>query len=255
LRISWFSPAVWVAAGALGCCAVACGSDPLQLGDDPDFYLWSDFESGDIGDFTDNGVSWENAGGQLQVVDSPTVSGGHALRSRVVPGNGDQSAALVILEHMPEEAYYSAWFYVPQVPAPSYYWVFFKLGVPEDGVQPQDVWAFDLDPAGSDAVRLRPYSPNDDTGLLVDRPIPVATWFQVEGYLKASTNNDGIVRLWVDGTKVFEFEGRMDPSRGLNWTLGGGSERLEQGAATLIIDDAAVTRRRLGPNSGPFRGR
>jgi hypothetical protein len=131
--------------------------------------------------------------------------------------------------------------------------VFFKMGGPEDGGSLPDVWAFDLDPAGPDSLRMRAYNATDDTGLLVDREIPVATWFQVEGYLKASAEDDGIVRLWLDGTLVFEFEGQMDPSRGLNWTIGGGSEQLESGAATLIIDDAAITRRRLGPDSGPFR--
>jgi hypothetical protein len=234
---------------------VGCAPSALDLGDDPDFYFWSDFERGNTKDFTENGVTWENAGGELSVVESPARSGKHALRSRVVPGGSEQSAALVVVQDTPEEAYYSAWFYAPEVPAPSYYWVFFKLGGPEDGGSPSDVWAFDLDPSGPDTLRMRAYSDTDSTALSDDREIDVATWFHVEGYLRASADDDGVVKLWVDGRLVFEFEGRMDPSRGLNWTIGGGSERLEGGAATLIIDDAAITRRRLTPKAGPFRGR
>ncbi len=232
---------------------LGCSPSALELGDDPDFYFWSDFETGDTSDFTDNGVTWENAGGELSVVTSPTRSGGHALRARVVAAGGDQSAAMVVVENTPEEAYYSAWFYAPEVPKPSYYWVFFKVGGPENGAFQPDVWGFDLDPAGPDSLSMRAYSATDDTGLLEDVEIAVDTWFHVEGYLRASAADDGVVKLWLDGRLVFEFEGRMDPSQGLNWTIGGGSEQLESGAASLIIDDAAISRRRLTPDSGPFR--
>jgi hypothetical protein len=128
----------------------------------------------------------------------------------------------------------------------------FKVGAPEDRGGAVDVWAFDLDPAGSDHVSLRPFSSVDDTGLLRDVEIRVGRWFHLEAFVRGSVD-DGAVRLWLDGELVFDFGGSMDPSNGLLFTLGGGSEQLEGGEAVVYIDDAAVTRRRLGPESGPFR--
>src|SRR5204863_8769790 len=75
------------------------------------------------------GVSASPATGQIE------VSGDHAragllaakLSVEALPGAGPQSAGMARKGDLPAEAYYSAWYYLPQMVQVGQYWVIFKF--------------------------------------------------------------------------------------------------------------------------------
>jgi hypothetical protein len=235
---------------------LAAGCSPVSLGPDPDFVWWTDNESGDLSDWKRQGSTWESAGGTLAMVNTPVRSGRYAVRSSVASQPaGTISGAVLVAENMPSEAYYSAWFLVPETVPGSTYWTFFKLAsrmTPDNPTTGLDVWDFDLDPAPG-GVKLRLFRhPPIDIAPMVDKTIPLGTWFQVEAHYRASTASDGELLLWLDDTLLFEIHGPTAPTTYVAWTIGGAAEDLAAPQASVVLDDAAVTKRRLGTHFPPF---
>jgi hypothetical protein len=236
------------------------GCAPVTVGPDPDFVWWTDNESGDLSAWKRAGSTWESGGGSLAVVSAPVRSGRYAVRSTVAAQpSGTISGAVLVAENMPQEAYYSAWFWVPETVPSSTYWTFFKLAsrmVPTDSTTGLDVWDFDLDPASDGGVKLRLFHhPPIDVAPLVAKTVPLARWFQVEAHYRASTTDDGELLLWLDDTLLFEIHGPTAPTSYVAWTIGGATEDLGLPQASVLLDDAAVTTRRLGTQFPPFYSR
>jgi hypothetical protein len=82
--------------------------------------------------------------------------------------------------------------------------------------------------------------------------LPIGRWFQVEAFVRAPTPDEGELRIWVDGAQIFEHHGATLPTSTVTWVIGSGADGLDAPLASLFIDDAAVTRRRLGPEFPPF---
>jgi hypothetical protein len=232
------------------------GCAPVTVGPDPDFVWWTDNESGDLSDWKRAGSTWESGGGSLAVVSAPVRSGRYAIRSTVAAQPaGTISGAVLVAENMPQEAYYSAWFLVPETVPASTYWTFFKLAsrtVPADSTTGLDVWDFDLDPA-PEGVKLRLYHhPPNGVAPLVAKTVSLGRWFQVEAHYRASTTDDGELLLWLDDTLLFEIHGPTAPTSYVAWTIGGAAEDLASPEASVLLDDAAVTTRRLGTQFPAF---
>jgi hypothetical protein len=243
--------------GAIGIALAGCA--PVDVGPDPDFVWWTDNESGDLSDWKRQGSTWENAGGTLVAVQSPVRSGRYAIRATVTSQPaGTISGAVMVAENMPQEAYYSAWFLVPDTVPPSTYWTFFKLAsrsIPNDPSTGLDVWDFDFDPDPQGIkLRLFHHSPLDIAPLGA-KTVPLGQWFQVEARFRASPANDGELLLWLDDTLLFEFHGITAPTTYVAWTVGGATEGLGAPEAAVVVDDAAVAKRRLGMQSPPFFSR
>ncbi len=155
---------------------------------------------------------------------------------------------------MPEDAYYSAWFYLPEAASASYYWAFFKLAAqdPPPADTSTEIWVLDLQP-GAEGSTLRLYSAVHPEQTLAEPPaVPIGRWFQIEAFVRAPTPDDGELTIWLDGATIFDYAGATLPTPTVTWVIGSGSEGLAAPSASLFIDDAAVTRRRLGPEFPPF---
>jgi len=232
------------------------GCAPVGMGPDPDFVWWTDNESGDLSDWNQRGATWESGGGTLTAVSRPVRSGRYAIRAVVsAQPTGTISGAVLVADNMPQDAYYSAWFLVPDPVPTSTYWTFFKLGsrtVVDDPSTGVAVWDFDLEPA-PDGIKLRLFHhPPEDVAPITPKTVPIGRWFQVEAHFRASTAGDGELLLWLDDTLVFEVHGPTAPSGYVGWTIGGATEDLAAPQAALLLDDAAVTTRRLGTKFPPF---
>jgi len=241
---------------ALVALVAGCTTDPIYLGPDPDFVWWTDHESGDLSDWERHGTHWTNGGGELEIVGDPARSGNHAVRATVVPSpSGTLSAAILVVEDVPATAYSSAWFYVFEPVATADFWVFFKLGARTDAEDAQtevEVWDFNREPRGAGlGIRAVPRL-GQTIDALTAHEIAVGRWFHVEAYLRASDSDDGELRLWLDEMLVLNYDGPTSPSNYVTWTVGGATEGLASGTAALVIDDAAVTTRRLGRAFPPF---
>jgi hypothetical protein len=247
--------ALVLSATCLACAAIGCSPAPIDLGKDPDFIFFTDHESGDLSSWSMQGQSWVNAGGTLDIVGVPARSGRHAVRSRIVAQPvGTQSAALLFASNLPDDAYFSAWFYLPEAVSPSYYWTLFKIASQPEPISDMstEIWVLDLDPDPNGGT-LRLFSEQYPEQMLDYPPrLPVGRWFQIEAYVSAPTPDDGELHVWVDGTSVLERHGPTLPTPYVSFVIGSGAEGLESEAAALYLDDAAVTRRRLGPDFPAF---
>jgi hypothetical protein len=83
--------------------------------------------------------------------------------------------------------------------------------------------------------------------------IPVQSWFQIEVHLKARTDDTGQVTVWLDGEQAFDVSARATmPSSYVEWGVGGVAEVISPDPTTIVIDDVAVSTRRLGPEFPVF---
>ena len=82
---------------------------------------------------------------------------------------------------------------------------------------------------------------------LVEREIPVGKWFHIETYLRATDGTDGEFSAWQDGELTFHATGKMMETSWAEWMTGGVVDSLESEGSQLYIDDAAISRERLGP--------
>jgi hypothetical protein len=81
----------------------------------------------------------------------------------------------------------------------------------------------------------------------VDRPLPIAEWFQIEVFHRTGVDDSGRLTVWLNGEQVFDLVGPNSQTEHAEWMIGGVVDALTTPAAELYIDDAAITRRRIGP--------
>lgn len=239
---------------ALGCLALGCSEPELSFGEDPRLLWWSDHESGDVSD-------WLGKGGQggfvlrgasrVDVVEGEARSGTHALL--IDDQSPDQRDYPLAARNgpLPEGVYASAWYYVPVAIHPTSYWWFvlyrsrhapYDVGAFRDEIR----LSFTTRPDGSMGSELL----TEELGTvppLVEREIPVGRWFHIETYLRATDGADGEFKAWQDGELTFHATGKMMETSWAEWMTGGVVDSLEGEGSQLYIDDAAISRERLGP--------
>jgi hypothetical protein len=248
-----------LALSALLLAAGACGGEPVNLGPDPDFLWWSDHETGDLADWsrggTDLGATYAQ-GGEVAVTADQARSGTHALRSTVTaPAANGQSAAQIWRSGLDAPAaYYGAWFLLPATAQPTSFWVFFSLRA---RTAPNgDVPLWDVKLAGAQPELQLLQHDTGDVAPLAHVPVPVGRWFHVEAFYVPAADASGRLQLWLDGTPIYDLSGPTAPADAatapVTWTLGTITDGLTPAPATLFVDDAYVSRRRLGPGFPPF---
>jgi hypothetical protein len=239
---------------ALCCFLVGCSEPELSFGQDPRILWWSDHETGDVSD-------WLAGGGQggfvlrgasrVDVVEGEARSGNHALLVEDLSPTQRDFPLAARNGPLPVGVYASAWYFLPAALRPTSYWwfVLYRSRHP-----PYDFGAF------RDEIRLSFTTRADGTmgsellteelgtiPPLVEREIPVGRWFHIETYLRATDGTDGEFKAWQDGELTFHATGKMMETSWAEWMTGGVVDSLEGGGSQLYIDDAAVSRERLGP--------
>ena len=211
--------------------------------------------AGDLSDWNQRGATWESGGGTLAAVSTPVRSGHYAIRAVVsAQPAGTISGAVVVAENMPQDAYYSAWFLVPD-PVPT------STSGPSSSSD-RGPWSMIHRPVsrcGISISNLLPKGSSSDCsttrrGRRTDHAENRAHRALVPGRGPVSgvPAGDGELLLWLDDTLIFEVHGPTAPSAYVGWTIGGATEDLAAPQAALLLDDAAVTTRRLGTQFPPF---
>jgi hypothetical protein len=242
---------VGLAAGGLP----ACGGN-IDVGSD---VLWTArFEGGTFDE-------WINApgggAGTSSATGSIAVSGEHAhaglLAAKLLVeapfGGGAQSAGMSRRGDLPPEGYYSAWYYLPQMVHVGLYWVIFKFrrrAVVDD--QASEGELFDLDLANANGeMTLQLF--DHRVGALVplqvaELVVPVGVWFQIEAYYRNASDSTGALAIWFDGEAVLDLEGvATSPTSWIEWDVLSLANELTPTGATILVDDCAMSRRRVGP--------
>lgn len=237
----------------------------MSFGDHPDFIWWTDHETGNLSDWT-GGAS---PGGfvilgksRVEVVKGIARSGDYALHIQDDSPNERDFPLAARNGPLPKEVYCSAWYYVPEALQPKSYWWFmlFRSRQPPYDVgsafRDEIAVSFTSLPDGGMGLRVRrrsaasaPDSLELDEALVpeMERALPIAKWFQIEVFHRTGVDDSGRLTVWLDGEQVFDVTGPNSLTEHAEWMVGGVVDALTTPAADLYIDDAAITKRRIGP--------
>jgi hypothetical protein len=165
-----------------------------------------------------------------------------------------ETARLWRQDDFPEQAYYSAWYYLPQAYQTSADWRIMEFQVPGTGDGGTDGLLMDVDlrslPGGDLILDLfdhrAPYlrSPTAEPA----RPVPIAQWFQIEVFYRNVGDDTGRFTLWLDGRINYDIQRPFGLSSTTYWSPCSSTEGLSPTPSDLYVDDAAVSLVRVGPN-------
>jgi hypothetical protein len=239
-----------------GLLSLGCGQD-LDVGSD---VLWSSrFEGGNFAEWSPVpfgfGNSGETAPNTIEVSNERTHLGSSYAAKMTVSGTATNTqgigASLVQNGGLPTQAYYSAWYYLPQSVTVGYYWVIMKfraaLGNPPTQAELFDV-NFTSPSAGKMSLRVYDHR-NGDLPLSVPQPpdVPVNTWFQLEAFYRDASDSTGRFTLWLNGQPILDWQGATGLTSWVAWDVVSVGEALFPEPAILYVDDCAVSRTRVGP--------
>ncbi len=244
-------------------------SDPLDLGTD---LVWTaDQETGDLEQWKsgDLGGTRLPPDSTIEITSERVRSGRYALKLSNPTGwnpkdSDDPSRSVAEGEEGPElfhavgelaDAYYSAWFLLPEQYRLDPMLTLLRL---RSRAAPGEL------PAGGEALVLRSLKTggyvlqvmNNHANFLLEpvaEPAPhieVGRWFQLE--VRYEPRSSGRLRVWLDGALRYDLNERPGaPSGELTLSLSNTAERAEPQPLVLYADDAAVSLSRVSP-SGVF---
>jgi len=226
--------------------AVGC-SDHAFLGIEPPWWE-ADHETGDLSQWQQGGTGGTSVSrdATLTIVESPVYSGHYAVRSSTNTGNPSY-ARLSRQDNLPEEAYYSAWFYIPTPYAVGQYWNVFEFSGRSDSTNANTgvaLWSLDLRQQSSGELVWYVYDDAAGRELKPSNPVmaPIGRWFRIEAFVRQATDQTGRVAFWIDDA-LFIDESAVStvPSNWMAWSVGSAAGQMPQ-PADLYIDDAEIWR-------------
>jgi hypothetical protein len=256
------SKRIFLAAASWLTLAGGCGQD-LNVGSD---ILWtSRFEVGG-----NNFPEWRgvpDGTGSAGAVPPNTIevsseqghNNSHFSAKLTVTGTANSTAgigaSLVRNGGLPNEAYYSAWYYLPQSVAVGYYWVVMKFryrAVPDDPNTAAELFDVNLTNPSPGVMGLRLYDhqtlPNQPQPKLSAHFVAVNAWFQLEAFYRAASDNTGRLTLWLDGRQILDLPGPTGPPGWVAWDVVSVASDLNPEPAVLYVDDCAISKTRIGLN-------
>ncbi len=86
------------------------------------------------------------------------------------------------------------------------------------------------------------------------REVPANKWIHVELFLKQSSDFDGHIIVWQDGTEIFNVPNiRTKFPDGYNsWSVNSYGAGIQPPTFTVYVDDAVISRERIGPDFNRF---
>jgi hypothetical protein len=242
------------AAVSLTLCA-GCGPR-MDLGSN---VLWvSLFETGNFHEWTDVGGladAYPSPPNTIQVSTDYHHHGRHAAELTITagPDGTQENAGLVRRTGLPQEAYYSAWYYLPRTITVGTFWIIFKFRQRMAADDPMsDTELFDLKLANADdgALVLALYDHRIDMDLPLPGPapvVPVSTWFQIEAFYRNTNDTTGRLTFWLNGKAFLDLDGQpMAPNPWVEWDVVNVGENLTPSTAIVAVDDCAVSLSRVG---------
>lgn len=150
-----------------------------------------------------------------------------------------------------DEAYYSAWFYLPEDHGPTGWWSFFLFRAVQERSESIDLWSVNLVRNGTAQLTLTLFRHATNSNVEIpSRPtIPIASWFQLEAYVFAKQGQPSKLTLWLDGEQILALDSEVVPpaDEPLYWVVGNGAAPLSPAVSSIYIDDAIVAASRTGP--------
>ncbi|MGD8237579.1 MAG: heparin lyase I family protein [Armatimonadota bacterium] len=238
--------------------------------------FWSaDHETGDMSQWHDGKAKYPrggvfNTGGELAEAEASTDfarSGKYSARMTIRGAAGRKLAVRLMRWGneawdtgeslgLPEEAYYSAWYYFPRAYRPAKWWNIFQFKSTPTGKTGQDsqpMWTVNVDSVDGEMtlyLYTKLNTPHNPGKQLVDPPLtlPVGKWVHLEVLYKHSETDGGRIAMWQDGTKIYDVDGvRTALGERITWGIGNYTDDIEPSTATIYVDDAVIATERIGP--------
>jgi hypothetical protein len=157
-------------------------------------------------------------------------------------------------QDFPAEAYYSAWFYLPQANQTTADWTILQFRERQPLDPSMIAQGLDIDlrslPGGDlilsvfdhRAAYLR--SPTPDVAM----PVPIGRWFQIEVFFRNAADDSGRFTVWLDGQLYYDLQRPTKTSDLVYWSPCNITEDLVPPQSAIYVDDAAVSLVRLTPS-------
>ncbi len=241
------------AACALALTCAACGPQ-LDLGTN---VTWAtNHESGTLDDWLSapgGGTILDASNSTVEVVAGPAHSGKYALKLTDL-GASDVDGPGVYRELIdPDEAYYSAWYYLPRAYTTNSQWTIQKFRSRLESDPTVVSHGHDLDlrtlPGGQVVLFVFSHDPAYLQAPLADPPafVPIEAWFQIEVLYRSRTDETGRLLVWIDDRLVYDLENRRTAGSGdLLWSPCSVGLDVQPMPREVYIDDAAISRVRVG---------
>ncbi len=229
----------------------------MDLGSD---VLWvSTFEGGTFDEWT--GITGGGANASPTPPNTIAVSTAYAHHGRyaavlTVDAGSDgaqENTGLNRKGGLPVQAYYSAWYYLPQTITVGNFWIVFKLRLrtdANDSSTENEFYDLELTNAADGSLTLLLYDHQSGTDVPIVTPapvVPVSVWFQLEAFYRNAQDNSGRLTIWLDGRMVADVSGQpMAPTPWVEWDVVNVGENLTPSTAVVAVDDCAISLSRVG---------
>lgn len=182
----------------------------------------------------------------FRVVSSPVHTGQFAAEFTVLTGTdgGAQPQARCSRQGVfPAEAYYGAWYYIPEVATNKGNWNLFHFqGGNSDATSIKNLWDVSL-----------VNGPTGDLTLIVfddleggkhptsTKSVPIGKWFHIVFYWKRAKDTSGEVALYQDAERVADLTNLMtDNTDWGQWYVGNLADTLQPPRSTVYVDDITI---------------
>jgi hypothetical protein len=192
------------------------------------------------------GACYGYAPALFHVVASPVHSGQFAAEFTVLTGTdaGSQPQARCIRwGGFPTEAYYGAWYYIPETAANTGVWNLFHFQVGDDL---HGLWDVSLVNGSTDgsigALNLRVFGFLNKS-VADGPPIPIGSWFHIVFYWKRAKDKTGEIALYQDNVRVVDLTNLVTDDTGAGpcqWYVGNLASSLQPPKSTVYVDDITI---------------
>jgi hypothetical protein len=202
--------------------------------------------------FEDDFCDFERAGGfcyaaplaHFDIVTAPVHSGRQAAAFSVRAGDDNAHQTRCVRQGvLPREAYYGAWYFIPQSARNTALWNLIHFRGGSDSAAEQGLWDISLenDPDGALSVFVFDFLHGMVHRPMQSNPVPIGAWFHLELYLQRAADATGEVALYQDGEKVVEIRNIVtDDTRQAQWYIGNLATGLAPAESTLYVDDVTI---------------
>lgn len=206
----------------------------------------SSFEDGFCGYIEARGFCYSDPDAGYELVESPARSGRKAAAfSIITDGNLEGRQTRCVREgQLPKDAFYTAYFYVPQGTKSMGNWnlMHFRTHTETDGLDGK--WDVSLANNDDDELvpLLRGYVGDVPIMPSFDHPIPLDRWFSLSVRLRRESTETGVAALYLDGELLVERTDIItdDDSTWGQWYVGNLADNLDPPASTIYVDDVSI---------------
>jgi len=222
-------------------CGDSDASIPLRT--DPVATPWATGFENAFCDYTQSGgFCFADAAASNRIVSAPVHSGQFAAAFDVNSARSDSYQARCVRQGgLPGAAYYGAWYYVPAQVTNRAVWNLFHF----QGGNPvqHGLWDVSLISASNGDLQtvVFDFLGGVKRGPVNPPPIPIATWFHLQFFLKRAANATGEIALYQDGQVLTDVANIItDDSSFGQWYVGNYADGLEPADSTLYVDDVTI---------------